>query len=101
MKRNLLIPLVLAAATIHCCALNPIIQTIYTADPAPVVHDGVCYLYVDHDEDVLKNNFFTMKDWRCFTSTDMVNGTDHGVVATLRDFAWANSGWGGGFANGA
>jgi hypothetical protein len=82
---------------------NPIIQTIYTADPAPVVHDGVCYLYTDHDEDVLVKNFFTMKDWRCFTSTDMVNWTDHGVVASLRNFKWADpkiSGWGG-FDNGA
>jgi arabinoxylan arabinofuranohydrolase len=84
-----------------CLAENPVIQTIYTADPAPMVHDGVCYLYTDHDEDVIKNNFFTMKDWRCFTTTDMVNWTDHGTVATLRDFKWANSGWGGGYENGA
>ncbi len=101
MKIKLLIPLTLAAATIDCLALNPIIQTIYTADPAPMVHDGVCYLYVDHYEDKLVNNFFTMKDWRCFTSTDMVNWTDHGVVASLRNFKWATSGWGGGFENGA
>ena len=82
---------------------NPIVQTIYTADPAPVVHDGVCYVYTGHDEDVLVKNFFTMKDWRCFSSTDMVNWTDHGAVATLYDFKWADpavSGWGG-FENGA
>lgn len=86
---------------IKCHALNPIVQTIYTADPAPVVHDGVCYVYTSHDEDVLVKNFFTMKDWRCFSSTDMVNWTDHGAVATLYDFKWAGSGWGGGFENGA
>ena len=91
----------LVVGSLKCYALNPVIQTIYTADPAPVVHDGVCYLYVDHDEDVLVKNFFTMKDWRCFTSTDMVNWTDHGTVATLYDFKWAGSGWGGGFENGA
>jgi hypothetical protein len=92
---------IVAAAALNCYALNPVVQTIYTADPAPVVHDGVCYLYADHDEDVLVNNFFTMKDWRCYSSTDMVNWTDHGVVATLRNFKWAASGWGGGFENGA
>lgn len=91
----------LAVASLNCFAINPIIQTIYTADPAPMVHDGVCYLYVDHDEDVIRNNFFTMKDWRCFTSTDMVNWTDHGTVATLHNFKWASSGPGGGFENGA
>ena len=101
MKYKLLVAVTLAVAAINCHALNPIVQTIYTADPAPVVHDGVCYLYVDHDEDVLVKNFFTMKDWRCFSSTDMVNWTDHGVVATLRNFKWAESGWGGGFENGA
>ena len=31
----------------------------------------------------------------------MVNWTDHGAVATLYDFKWAESGWGGGFENGA
>jgi len=101
MKTKLLISAALAAAVINCSALNPIVQTIYTADPAPVVHGGVCYLYTSHDEDVLVKNFFTMKDWRCFSSTDMVNWTDHGAVATLYDFKWAGSGWGGGFENGA
>jgi arabinoxylan arabinofuranohydrolase len=101
--QELVIGVVLTAATVGttCFADNPIVQTIYTADPAPVVHDGVCYLYTSHDEDVLVKNFFTMKDWRCFSSTDMVNWTDHGAVASLYDFKWAGSGWGGGFENGA
>ena len=30
---------------------NPIIQTIYTADPAPLVYNGRVYLYTGHDED--------------------------------------------------
>jgi arabinoxylan arabinofuranohydrolase len=99
MKHILALSLVLAPFA--CLALNPVVQTIYTADPAPVVHDGVCYLYTSHDEDVIVKNFFTMKDWRCFSSTDMVNWTDHGAVASLHDFKWAASGWGGGFENGA
>jgi hypothetical protein len=102
MKHTLLISVTLAVAAVDCHALNPIVQTLFTADPAPVVRDGVCYLYTSHDEDVLVKNFFTMKDWRCFSSTDMVNWTDHGAVASLRDFKWAESisGWGG-FENGA
>jgi len=103
MKHLLLITLAASLVTLNVRALNPVVQTIYTADPAPVVVDGVCYLYADHDEDVLVKNFFTMKDWRCFTSTDMVNWTDHGVVASLHNFKWADpkiSGWGG-FDNGA
>jgi hypothetical protein len=61
-------------------AQNPIIQTNYTADPAPVVHNGTVYLYTSHDEDITVNNFFTMNDWKCYSSTDMVNWTDHGSV---------------------
>ena len=29
-----------------------------------------------------------MLDWQLYTSTDMVNWTDHGAVASLKDFTW-------------
>ncbi len=64
----------------------PLIQTKYTADPAPMVYDGTVYLYTTHDEDYADN--FVMKDWLCYTSTDMVNWQDHGAVASLKDFEW-------------
>jgi arabinoxylan arabinofuranohydrolase len=41
---------------------NPIVQTLYTADPAPMVHEGTLYVYTTHDEDVLIDDFFTMND---------------------------------------
>ena len=69
---------------------NPIVQTLYTADPAPLVHDGVCYVYTSHDEDVLVDNFFTMNDWRCYSTTDMVNWTDLGSPLSYTDFSWAS-----------
>ena len=73
---------------------NPIIQTRFTADPAPFVHDGVVYLYASHDEDDADG--FKMLDWRLYSSTDMVNWTDRGVVASLKTFPWAvqsNDAW--------
>ena len=70
-------------------AQNPIVQTNYTADPAPMVHNGTVYLFTTHDEDQTVNNFFTMNDWRCYSSTDMVNWTDHGTVLSYKDFDWA------------
>lgn len=70
-------------------AQNPIIQTNYTADPAPMVYKGTVYLYTTHDEDQTVKNFFTMNDWRCYSSTDMVNWTDHGTVLSYKDFDWA------------
>jgi len=70
-------------------AQNPIVQTNYTADPAPMVHDGTVYVYTSHDEDQTVRNFFTMNDWRCFSSTDMVNWTDHGAILSYKDFEWS------------
>jgi arabinoxylan arabinofuranohydrolase len=71
-------------------AQNPIVQTYFTADPAPMVYNDTVYVYTTHDEDETVDNFFTMHNWRCYSSTDMVNWTDHGVVASLKDFAWSD-----------
>lgn len=70
-------------------AQNPIVQTKYTADPAPMVHNGRVYLYTTHDEDETVKNFFTMNDWMCYSSEDMVNWTDHGTVLSYSDFSWS------------
>lgn len=74
-----------------CYADNPVIQTLYTADPAPMVYDGTCYLYTSHDEDKIVDNFYTMYDWRCYSSTDMVNWTDHGSPLAGTTFSWGIS----------
>ena len=68
-------------------AHNPIVQTLYTADPAPMVHDGTLYVYASHDEHT-DSNFFTMRDWHLFSTTDLVNWTAHGAVASLNDLKW-------------
>ena len=81
----------LVSITAMCCAMasfaqTPVIQTKYTADPAPYVHGDTVYLYTTHDEDTAQG--FEMYDWLLYTSTDMVNWTDHGAVASTKDFAW-------------
>ncbi|MDD3787252.1 MAG: glycoside hydrolase family 43 protein [Petrimonas sp.] len=68
-------------------AQNPIIQTMYTADPAPMVYNGKLYLYTSYDED--NSTWFVMNNWKLYTTTDMVNWTDHGVVLSYSDFSWA------------
>ncbi|HVF97312.1 MAG TPA: glycoside hydrolase family 43 protein [Flavisolibacter sp.] len=66
---------------------NPIVQTMYTADPAPMVYNGKVYLYTGHDED--GSTWFVMNNWKLYTTEDMVNWTDHGVVANYKIFSWA------------
>ena len=80
--------------TLHCHSENPIIQTNFTADPAPLVYKGTVYLYASHDEDDATG--FKMVNWKLYTSTDMVNWTDRGTVASLATFPWAvqtNNAW--------
>lgn len=67
-------------------AQEPIIQTRYTADPAPMVWNDTVFLYTTHDENDADG--FKMLDWLLYTSTDMVNWEDHGAVASLQDFSW-------------
>jgi arabinoxylan arabinofuranohydrolase len=71
-----------------CFADNPIIQTNYTADPAPMVYNGRMYLFTSHDDDVTEANFYTMRNYCCYSSKDIVNWTDHGIVASLKEFKW-------------
>lgn len=68
-------------------AQNPIVQTMYTADPAPMVHDGKLFLYTSHDEDA--STWFVMNEWKLYSTTDMVNWTDHGAVLSYETFSWA------------
>jgi hypothetical protein len=81
--------ILIAILTFGIKAQNPIVQTNYTADPAPMVYNGTVYLYTTHDEDKTVRNFFTMNDWRCYSSTDMVNWTDHGAISSYKDFSWS------------
>jgi arabinoxylan arabinofuranohydrolase len=78
------------AAALPSVALadNPIVQTNYTADPAPMVYEDRLYVYTTHDEDVTVNNFFTMNDWRVYSTVDMVNWTDHGSPLSYKSFTW-------------
>ena len=75
-----------------CNAQKPIIQTKFTADPAPLVYHDTVFLYTSHDEDYALG--FEMFNWLLYSSTDMVNWTDHGIIAGVKDpnktFKWAD-----------
>jgi len=66
---------------------NPIIQTLYSTDPAPVVYNNTVYLFTGHDETGARN--YDMRDWRLYSSTDMVNWRDHGMILSVKNFSWA------------
>lgn len=73
---------------------NPLIKNKFTADPAPLVHDGILYLYVGHDEyyegqdTASGGKEFNITEWLCYSTEDMQIWTDHGSVLKPTDFEW-------------
>lgn len=82
----IIIPTLLAALAIQ--ARNPLVQTCFTTDPAPMVYGDTLYVYTGHDEN--NADFFWMQEWRVYSTTDMVNWTDHGSPLAIEDFSWGD-----------
>ena len=78
MKLNKVLPMALGLGfAVSAFAENPIIQTYYSPDPAPVVFGDTVCVYTGNDEG---GSFFTMHGWRVSCTTDMVNWTDMGEL---------------------
>ncbi len=73
-------------------AQNPIITTQYTADPTARVFNGKIYLYPSHD--ILaapgkgRVGWFCMEDYHVFSSSDLTDWTDHGVIVSQDKVPW-------------
>ncbi len=68
---------------------NPIVQTMYTADPAPMIYKDTLFVFVGHDEDDAPPNSFLMREYRLYSTTDMVNWTDHGAILRTSEVSWS------------
>jgi Beta-xylosidase len=88
MKKHFLQALFLFMVSAKLIAQNPVIQTMYTADPAPMVHNDTLFLYVGRDEDDAPKRYL-MREYRVFSTTDMVNWTAHKTPLETSDFGWS------------
>ena len=70
---------------------NPIVRDKYTADPAALVHQGTVYLYTGHDDPPPGKEWYFMKEWLCYSTTDMVHWTEHPSPLNVQAFAWAKA----------
>jgi arabinoxylan arabinofuranohydrolase len=87
-KKSILLSCVLfIASATSLFAQNPVIQTHYSPDPAPMVYKGKVYAYTG--DDIPGTDFYYMTKWRVHSSADMVNWTDHGSPISLESFSWA------------
>ncbi len=67
---------------------NPIIKHIRTADPsAQVWNDGKVWVYTSHDQNNA-TDYSTMDGYHVFSSSDMIEWTDHGEILHSRDVSW-------------
>lgn len=74
-----------------CQAENPIITDIYTADPsARVDKDGRLYLYPSHDIEP-NRGCDLMDQYHVYSTSDMVNWTDHGEILRASQVPWGRA----------
>ena len=97
MKNHLSIVFLFASAIIclkNADAQNPIITDQFTADPSARVFNGRVYLYPSHDilapESVTRKDWFCMEDYHVFSSSNLTDWTDHGVIITQEKVEWVN-----------
>lgn len=81
----------LCALTCGAMAQNPIISEQFTADPTARVFNDRVYLYPSHDipspvEDL--RQWFCMADYHVFSSSNLVDWNDHGVIVSQDKVAW-------------
>lgn len=87
------IGLMLAGIALSVQAQNPIISGQFTADPTARVFNGKVYLYPSHDipaPEGQQQDWFCMADYHVFSSDDLVNWHDHGVIVDQKDVLGAS-----------
>ncbi len=73
-------------------AQNPIIRNQYSADPSARVFGDSIYLYPSHDiiatKDKGRLGWFCMEDYHVFSSANLTDWTDQGVIITQNKVPW-------------
>ena len=81
----------LMAVPLITVAQNPVIRDQFTADPTARVFNNKVYLYPSHD--IMppvgqRQDWFCMEDYHVFSSENLTDWTDHGVIVTQNKVPW-------------
>ena len=91
----LLVAAILVSGFFSVTAQNPIIHNQFTADPSARVFGDSVYLYPSHDilppEGEGRAGWFNMADYHVFSSANLTNWTDHGVIVSQNKVKWVDS----------
>ena len=72
-------------------AQNPVIRDQFAADPTARVFKDKVYLYPSHDifpPEGQRQDWFCMEDYHVFSSENLTDWTDHGVIVTQNKVPW-------------
>jgi hypothetical protein len=76
-------------------AQNPFIRDQFTADPAARVFEDRVYVYPSHDilavEGKGRVGWFCMEDYHVFSSANLTDWSDHGVIVSQNKVDWVDS----------
>lgn len=73
---------------------NPLITNQFTADPSARVFNGKVYVYPSHDIRMDTGRFatwFCMEDYHVFSSENLTQWYDHGVILRQQDVPWVDA----------
>jgi len=71
-------------------AQNPLINDQFTADPSARVLEGKVYVFPSHDLNC-GTGWFCMKDYHVFSSENLIDWTDHGIIVSQDEVAWVDT----------
>ncbi len=91
---KMILILLLGAAPLFAAAQNPIVRDIFAADPTARVFNNKVYLYPSHD--ILppagqRQDWFCMADYHVFSSANLTDWHDHGVVLSQEQVPWGKA----------
>ena len=81
---------------ISLSAQNPIVRNQFSADPTARVFNGKVYIFPSHDiptppDKNLRKDWFCMADYHVFSSENLTDWTDHGVILSQNKVKWVDS----------
>jgi len=93
---KLLILSILVVGIKDLSAQNPIVRNQFSADPTARVFNGKVYVFPSHDiptppEKQGRKDWFCMADYHVFSSSNLTDWTDHGVIVSQNKVAWVDS----------
>jgi hypothetical protein len=85
----------LMGAALSSFGQNPLITNQFSADPSARVFNGKVYVYPSHDIPYTPGHgraaWFNMADYHVFSSANLTDWTDHGVLISQQTVPWADS----------